>query len=66
MGQRKAFYTQRIPESSCVGKETVYIIVTSRNSDRKTMQHITITSRPPMRIRKWDNSKLQLGPPTQT
>ena len=59
MGQRKAIYTQRILESSCVRKETVYIdvIVTSRNSDRKTMQHITKTSRPPLRIRKWDNSK---------
>ena len=37
IGQRKAFYRQRIPESSCVRKETVYIdiLVTSRNGDRK-------------------------------
>ena len=25
IGQRKAFYRQRIPESSCLRKETVYI-----------------------------------------
>ena len=37
---RKAFYRQRIPESSCVRKETVYIdiLVTSRNGDRKIIQ----------------------------
>ena len=36
IGQRKAFYRQRIPESSCVSKETVDtdILVTSRNGDR--------------------------------
>ena len=35
IGQRKAFYRQRIPESSCVKKETVdiNILVTSRNGD---------------------------------
>ena len=51
--QRKAFYRQRIPESSCARKETVDmdILVTSRNSDRKIMQSIKITSRPPLRIR---------------
>ena len=40
MGQMKAFYRQRIPESSCARKETVDIdmIVTSRNGDRKIMQ----------------------------
>ena len=34
-GQRKAFYRQRIPECSCVRKETVNIdiLVTSRNGD---------------------------------
>ena len=39
IGQRKAFYRQRIPESSCARKETVDIdmLVTSRNSDRKIM-----------------------------
>ena len=37
IGQRKAFYRQRIPESSCARKETVDkdILVTSRNGDRK-------------------------------
>ena len=36
IGQRKAFYSQRIPESSCARKETVDIdiLVTSRNGDR--------------------------------
>ena len=40
IGQRKAFYRQRIPESSCVRKETVDIdiFVTSRNVDRKIVQ----------------------------
>ena len=38
IGQRKAFYRQRIPESSCVRKKTVDIdiLVPSRNGDRKT------------------------------
>ena len=42
VGQRKAFYRQRIPEPSCVRKETVDIdiLVTSRNGDRKIMQFI--------------------------
>ena len=46
--QRKVFYRQRIPKSSYVRKETVdiYILVTSRNGDRKIMQSIRITSRP--------------------
>ena len=37
IGQRKAFYRQRIPEPSCARKETVDIdvLVTSRNGDRK-------------------------------
>ena len=37
IGQRKAFYRQRIPEPSCVRKETVDtdILVTSRNGDIK-------------------------------
>ena len=52
--QRKAFYRQRIPESSCAMKETVdiYILVTSRNDDRKIMQTIRILTRPPSRKRK--------------
>ena len=49
IGQRKAFYRQIIPEFSCARKETVDIdtLVTSRNGDRKIMQSIRITSRPP-------------------
>ena len=56
IGQRKAFYRQRIPEFSCARKETVVIdiLVTSGNGDRKIMQCIRITSRPPSRIRKWN------------
>ena len=55
IGQRKVFYRQRIPEFSSARKETVDrdILVTSRNGDRKSMQSIRITSRPPSRIRKW-------------
>ena len=47
MGQRKAFFRQRIPESSCARKETVVIeiLVTSRIGDRKIMQSIRIKSR---------------------
>ena len=54
IGQTKAFYRQRIPESSCARKETVDIDipVTSRNGDRKIMQSIRITSRPTYRKRK--------------
>ena len=49
IGQKKAFYRQRIREPSCARKETVKIdiLVTSRNGDRKIMQSIRITSRPP-------------------
>ena len=56
ISQRKAFYRQRIPESSCVTKETVDIdiLVTSRNGDRKIMQSIRIVSRPNSRTRKWN------------
>ena len=45
IGQRKAFYRQRIPESSCARKEIVDIdiLVTSRNGDRKNMQSIRAT-----------------------
>ena len=44
IGQRKAFYRKRIPQSSCTRKETVDIDihVTSRNGDRKIMQSIRI------------------------
>ena len=52
----KAFYRQRIPEFSLARKETVDIdiLATSENDDRKVMQSIRITSRPPLRIRKWN------------
>ena len=55
IGQRKAFYRQRIPEPSYARKETVDtdILVTSRNSDKKIMQSIWIASRPLSRKRKW-------------
>ena len=56
IGQRKAFCRQRIPESSCAKKEMVDIdiLVTARNGDRKIMQSIRITNRPPSRKRKWN------------
>ena len=54
IGQKKVFYRQRIPESSCARKETVDIdiLVTSRNSYRKIMQSMRITSRLPSRKKK--------------
>ena len=54
IGQRKACYRQRIPESSRARIETVDIdiIVTSTNGDRKIMRSIRITSRPSSRKRK--------------
>ena len=56
IGQRKAFYRQKIPQSNCARNETVDIdiLVTSKNGDRKIMQSIRITSRPPSRKRKWN------------
>ena len=56
LGQRKAFYRQRIPESNCARKETVDLdtIVRSRNGERKIMQSIRMTSRPTSRKRKWN------------
>ena len=55
--QGEAFYRQRIPEPSCVRKETVDIdiLVTSRNDGRNIMQSIRVTSRPLSRKRKWNN-----------
>ena len=46
IGQMKAFYKQRIPDSSCVRKETVDIgiLVTSRNGGTKIMQSIRIST----------------------
>ena len=54
IGQRKAFYRQRISDSSYARKETVDIdiLVTSMNDDRKIMQSIRITNRPLSRKRK--------------
>ena len=57
IGQRKAFYRQRISEFSRATKETVDIdifVVTSRNGDRKIMQSIRIASKPPSRKRMWN------------
>ena len=56
IGQRRAFYRQGIPESSCARKGTVDIdiLVTSRNGDRNIMQSIRITSRPTSSKRKWN------------
>ena len=56
IGQRKAFYRQRIPESSFARKETVDIdtVVTYRNGDRKIMQSIRITNRLPSTKSKWN------------
>ena len=56
IGQRKAFYKQRIPELSHARKETVDIdiLVTSRNGDRKIMQPIGILSGPLLRKKKWN------------
>ena len=52
MGKRKAIYRPRVQQSSCMKKETVDIDIfsTSRNGDRKIMQSIRITSRPPLNI----------------
>ena len=54
IGQRKAFYTQIIPGSSCVRKETVDIdiLVRSRNGDRRIMQSIRTKGIPVSRKRK--------------
>ena len=56
IGQRKAFYKQRIPEFSHARKETfdMDILVTSRNGDRKIMESIRIASQPPSRKKKWN------------
>ena len=56
IGQGKAFYRQRIPESSCARKETVDIdiLVISRNGDRKIMQSIRVMRRFTSRKGKWN------------
>ena len=59
ISQRKAFYRHRIPEFSRARKGTVDIdiLVTYRNGDRKVMQPIRITSRPPSRKKKWNQRR---------
>ena len=54
IGQRKAFYRQIVPESSCARKETIDIdiLVRSRNGGRKITQSIRIRSRPSLRKRE--------------
>ena len=56
MGQKKTFYKQIIPESTCARKETANtdILVTSRNGDRKIMRSIRITSKASSRKKKWN------------
>ena len=52
-----AFHRQIIGKSSCVKKETFQhqgIFVTSRNCNINIMLSIWITSRPSMRVSKWD------------
>ena len=57
-GQSIAFCRQRIREFSYATKEIVDtdMLVTSRNHDKNTAQSIRITSRPPSRIRKRNQS----------
>ena len=54
IGQGKAFHRQRM--FSRARKETVDIdnFLTSRNGDKKIMQSMKITSRPPWRKKKWN------------
>ena len=56
IGERKAFYRQRIPESSCARNETVDIdmLVTFRNGHRKIVQSIRTTSGPLSRKMEWN------------
>ena len=54
IGQRKAFYRKRIPESSCARKETVDIdiLIASRNGHKKLYNLSEYPNRPSSRIRK--------------
>ena len=49
IGQRKAFYRQRIPEPNCNRKKTIDIdiLVTYQNGDRKVRQSMRTTNRLP-------------------
>ena len=64
IGQRKALCRQGACEPSCAKKEAVdkNILITSRNSDRKTTQSIRISGRPPTTIKKMN----QFSQPRQT
>ena len=52
----RTYSENMFPDFNLVRKETVDIdiLVTSRNGDRKIMQFIRITIRPPLRERKWN------------
>ena len=54
--QGKKIYLCKERKFTCARKETVDvdILVTSTNSDRKIMQSIRIKSRPPSRMKKWN------------
>ena len=67
IGQRKAFYRQRIPKFNCARKEIVDIDirVTSRDGDRKIIESIRITSRPSSRKRKWNQLSQFRGTPAK-
>ena len=56
IGQRKAFYKQRIPKSSCARKETVDIdiLVTSRNGDKKNHAIYQNNKKTFLKKRKWN------------
>ena len=53
VGQEKAFYRQRIAQSSCARKETVKIdIIKSRNDERKLTKPNRTSSGPSPKIKK--------------
>ena len=54
--QRKAFYRQIVPKSSCSMNKIndINILVTSTNCCRRIIQSIRIMGRPPMRMGKWN------------
>ena len=56
MGERKAFYRQKVIEYNWARNKIVDIgiLVTSRNGDRKTMLSIKIFHQPAMRMRNWN------------
>ena len=56
IGQRKVLWKQTIPHSTCTKKKTVATekLIPSTDDDKKIMQPICITSRSPIRMRKWN------------